>query len=156
MIDDRKGLPSREAEPDFPLPARFDESARANAQPVQPIPQRGVSVWIQRARFARQVLTRRTKGLALVSVSGLAIGTLGGSMLVKERDSSTDAASVIEEPNAEASAAQETELNAGTGDAQVSVLPLRSAGKTTSRVRKRYSRPLAQHGQRSYRAAVVR
>ena len=27
MIDDRKGLPSTETESDFPLPARFDESA---------------------------------------------------------------------------------------------------------------------------------
>ena len=156
MIDDRKSLPSTEAESGFPLPARFDESARANAQPVQPLPQRGVSVWIQRARFARQVLKRRTKGLALVSVGGLAIGSLGGTMLVKERHPSTDAASVIEEPNAKTSAVQETELNDGTGDAQMSVLALPSAGKTTSRLRKRHSRPLAPRGQRTYRPTVIR
>ena len=45
-------------------------------------------------------------------------------MLVKERNSSTNAVSVIEEPNAETSAAQETELNDGTGDAQMSVFAL--------------------------------
>jgi hypothetical protein len=161
MIDyNENSIESTEAEFEFPPPARFDEIASENAKPVQPIPTSGVAVWIQGAHYARQMLTRRTKALALVLSGGLAIGTLGGTMLVKERSSSPDAAPTVEESIAETTAAQEgtknSGLNEGTPAAEAGAMPLQGARQTSSRIRHRRIDAPVQRAQRAYRVGVIR
>jgi hypothetical protein len=166
MIDDsNNSAESTDAEVTSPAPARFDDLASANAKPVLPIPTSGVGVWIQRAHDARQMLTGRTKALALVMVGGLAIGTLGGTILVREGGSSLDAAPVAKESTAvKASDAETTSqqatTNTGSNDetsaAQVSAMALQGVAKTSPRPRRRRVPPPVQRGQRAYRVAVIR
>lgn len=140
-------------------PGLFDEIASANAQPVRPIPISRVSVWIQRAHDTahdtRQMLTTRTKALALVLVGGLAIGTLGGTMLVKQRFS-PDAAPVLHEPAAETTTAQ-----AAPGDPSPNVEPSAEeasamALQSAARIRRHRHRLPVQRSQEAYRVDVIR
>lgn len=161
MIDyNENSIEPTEAEFEFPPPARFDEIASENAKPVQPIPTSGVAVWIQHAHYARQMLTHRTKASALVLIGGLAIGTLGGTMLVKERSSSPDAAPTVQESIAEKTAAQEATKNSGLNDAtsaaEAAAMPLLGARQTSSRIRHRRIDPPGQRGRRAYRVGVIR
>src|SRR6266850_1198389 len=95
MIDDtKKSSDFNEAEFDSPPPAFFDEAATAGAQPVEPIPTGGIGAWVRGALNARHLLNVKTKALALVLVGGLALGTLGGTLLVNDASSSSAAPSV--------------------------------------------------------------
>ena len=143
-----------------PSLVRFDEVASANAKPVQPIPTSRVSDWIQRAHHARQMLTPRTKALALVLVGGLAIGTLGETLLVKEGNSTYDESPPAQESTSDITAAKDatkgTGLNEAVLDAHASAVALQTAGQNPSRIRNRRIRPPVQRIQRAYRVAVIR
>ena len=160
MIDDSKNsVDSIGAKFEFPPPARFDERANANARPVRPIPTSGVSVWIQRANYTRQMLTARTKALALVLVAGLAIGTFGGTILVRRGSSSADSAP-LQESTAETTAAQAATRDPAPNDersaVQASAMALQSAGQTSSQIRRHRNRPPVQRGQQAYRVGVIK
>jgi len=160
-MDDRtKTVDSTEGGFESPPAAHFDEVANANAKPVQPIPTSGVAVWIQRAQYARQLFTARTKALALALVGGLAIGALGHTMLVKEASSLPDATPVVQQSNADTTATQnatnDTGLNYKSPGAQVSAMTVQSAGQASSGIRRHRNRSPLQHGQRAYRVAVIR
>jgi hypothetical protein len=161
-MDDSKNLvDSTEEGFESPPPARFfDEIASANAKPVQPIPTNRFAGWIQRAHDARQMLTARTKALALVLVGGLAIGTLGGTLLVKNGSSSPDPAPAVQESSAETTAlpnaTNEADQNGEThAAAQVSVMASESAGRS-SKMRHRRIRVPVQRSQQAYRVGVIR
>lgn len=165
MIDDSRDAENATAtEFESPPPPHFDESASANAQPVQPIPASVVTVWFQHARSARQMLPVRTKALALVLVGGLAIGALGGTLLVKERKLTTGPAPVVEESAAEASATtdaspdatEDAVPNEETGAAQPGAIELQGAAQTRSRNRSRRARPQTQRQPQAYRVGVIK
>ena len=159
MDDIKNSVDSAEAGLESPPPGLFDEIASANAQPVRPIPATRGSVWIQRAHEARQMLTTRTKAVALVLVGGFAIGTLGGTMLVKDRRSSAAAVPAGQESTAEPTAAQDA-TNSGandeTGAVQASAMAVQSVGQTSSRTRRHRHRPPVQRSQEAYRVDVIR
>src|SRR5436190_7224446 len=162
MIDERNDAVnvSEAAECELPPPAHFDESACASAQPVQPIQVSGVAGWIQRASNARQALTPRTKMLALVLVGALAIGTLGGTMLIRE-DKATDASTMAEHSNVEPAAPQEAPQESGpdhaTRAAQASsIMALQDAVQNPPRIRRQRTRSRMQQGPKAYRVAVIR
>ena len=160
MIDDSKNsVDSIGAKLECPPPARFDERASENAQPVRPISTSGVSVWIQRANYTPKMLTAQTKALALVLVGGLAIGTLGGTMLV-QRGSSSAGSAPLQESTAETTAAQAANRDPGPNDersaVQASAMALQSAGQTSSRIRRHRNRPPVQRGQQAYRVGVIK
>ena len=160
MIDDKNDSlnVNEEAELENPPPAHFDESASANAQPVQPIPTQGVAFWMHRTRGARQVLNTRTKRLALVLVAGLTMGALGGTMLVKERNE-TDAAPVVQaasEPDPAPDATTDAGTNDAIGAAQASATVSLGALQAPSRNRRHHTRLRIQRGPQAYRVAVIR
>lgn len=154
-----KAVDSTETEPDFPPPAHFDDVASAEAQPVRPIPRKGFSVWLDRANHARMKLNVRPKALALVLVGGLAIGTLGGTMLVKE-DSSSHEVAPAEQPVGVADPSQDPLEDTVSSDATVALdataNALQRADQTSSRIRHRRSRSSGQRSTRAYRVAVIR
>jgi hypothetical protein len=162
MNDSKNSVGSPEVGFEFPPPGLFDEIASAKAQPVRPIPTSRVSVWIQRAHDTahdtRQMLTTRTKALALVLVGGLAIGTLGGTMLVKQRFS-PDAAPVVQESAAETTTAQaapgDPSPNTEPSAEEASAMALQSVTKTSSRIRRHRHRLPVQRSQ-AYRVDVIR
>ena len=165
MMDDRMNtLDSTEAEIESPPAVRFDEVASANAKPVQPIPIGGVAVWIQRAHerahYARQMFTGRTKALALVLVGGLAIGTLGGTILVKQQASSTDAPATVEQSVPETTATQdaiEVPLSSEeTVALDAAAIALQRASQTSSRSRRRRALPPVQRAPKAYRVGVIK
>jgi hypothetical protein len=159
MKNSKNSVDSSGAGFDFLPAARFDEVASANAQPVQPIPTSRVSFWIQRAHDAREMLTARTKAVALVLIGGLAIGTLGGTMLVKQT-SSPDATPTVQASTAETKAPPQASGDIASKDepsaVEASAIALKSAGQTSSRVRRHRKRPPIQHGQQAYRVDVIR
>ena len=162
MIDDKNESVDFEeaAEIELPPPAHFDEGACASARPVQPIHVSGVSAWIQRASDARQALTRKTKTSALALVGALAIGTLGGTMLVRE-GKSTDASTMAEhstaEPAVSLDAPQESGPDHATRAAQASsIMALQDAVQNPSRIRRQRTRPRMQQSPKAYRVAVIR
>lgn len=158
MDDIKNAVDSTEAEFESPPPAYFDETASANAQPVRPIPTSRVSVWVQRAQNARQMLTARTKAVALVLIGGLAIGTLGGTMLVKQ--SSSQDSALVQESTAKTSAPRaapgDPAPNDETSAVEASAMALQSAGQTSRRIRRHRNRPPVQRGQQAYRVGVIR
>ena len=162
MIDDRNESVdvSGAAKFELPPPAHFDESACESAQPVQAIHVSRVAGWIQRASDARQALTLRTKTLALVLVGALAIGTLGGTMLLRE-GKSTDPSTVAEHSNVEPAAPQDAPQESGpdhaTRAAQASsIMALQDAVQNPPRIRRERTRPRMQQGPKAYRVAVIR
>ena len=158
MIDDRNESVdvSGAAKFELPPPAHFDESACESAQPVQVIHISRVAGWIQRASDARQALTLRTKTLALVSVGALAIGTLGGTMLLRE-GKSTDPSTMAEHSNVEPAAPQESGPDHATRAAQASsIMALQDAVQNPPRIRRQRTRPRMQQGPKAYRVAVIR
>ena len=98
MIDDTNNAMqfSEEAEIEYPPPAHFDESATANAQPVQPIPAAGIALWLERARHVRRAISGRTRIVVLAIIAGLAIGALGGAMLLRPSASRADSEPVVD------------------------------------------------------------
>jgi hypothetical protein len=92
------------SELEYPPPARFDENASANAQPVEPIPTNRAARWMGRARAAGLALGTKTKVLGLVLVGALAIGAAGGAFLVRDTASSSAKSRVVAEPAGDVSA----------------------------------------------------
>jgi hypothetical protein len=161
MVDEKNDSVkvSDAAESEFPPPAHFDENACAMAQPVRPIRVSGVAGWLQRASRVQRTLMLRSKAAALVVIGALAIGTLGGTILVKERRS-TDAATMAHPSNAAppsaADATQEVEPSHVILDAQASTTALQNAVNGSVRTRRHHARSRAQHRPRAYRVAVIR
>jgi hypothetical protein len=84
MVDDQLNA---NVETGLPLPPpRFDDSATAKAQPVEPISRSRFSNWFGRRGSVREMITQRPSVLALVVIAGLATGTLGGIALVNHTE----------------------------------------------------------------------
>jgi type IV secretory pathway VirB2 component (pilin) len=129
---------------------RFDESAAAGAQPVEPLPKSGLARWIQNMRAG---MFNRSTALVLVIVAGLAIGALGGMWWGREsllRDASRPLnESVSELPK---SAVQNEEPNAPMSG----VAAWQSSVSNTTRSRRTRSRAQTGSAPRAYRVAVIR
>ena len=161
MIDDTRGsVDFNEAKFETMPPAFFDEAASANAKPVQPIPKGRIRAWVQRARNRRPLVMAKTKALALVLIGGLALGILGGTMLVKVSQWSRDATPANEEEIAET-----TEAPGAVGNAEPSretraldtfATPLQRPGPASSANRRHRVRARVQSANRAYRVAVIR
>jgi hypothetical protein len=141
---------------EYPPPARFDESASANAQPVQPLSTSRVAAWKQRARSARELISSKTVVLVLVVIGGLAIGALGGTLLVRHHTSMTESAPVVEESTLEIPAEGDSQKPADETRAGLPTTELSNAGRNSARGRNRRTRPNTWHAQRAYRVAVIR
>lgn len=88
----------------------FDESASANARPVQPLPTNRVALSSQSARDAWPGVSARAITLTLAIIAALAIGAVSGAMLVKHQES-TETSSDIQE--ASAITTEESDLSDG-------------------------------------------
>jgi hypothetical protein len=87
MIDDRIESTIFRAEPVNLPPPRFDETAAARAQPVEPIPTVGASSLHTRAKTFRRLVAGSARALVLVVVAGLVTGTMAGMAWVKRSQS---------------------------------------------------------------------
>jgi hypothetical protein len=162
MIDTTNWVTINEDE-QFPVPppARFDDDASANARPVQPLPASGIGLWTQRLRDARQKFSGRTRGLALVMISGLTIGAASGAMLAS-RHQALVSTSVVQQSTDEAAApeasSQETQATLPTSDmigAEGSAMAMQSAGKARRIRRQRFSLR-APVQPRAYRVGILK
>jgi hypothetical protein len=139
-----------------PPPARFDDRASANAQPVEPPPKSGPDLWRQRARDFQRKVGVRTKALALVVVGGLAIGAASGAMLANRHQSSL-ATPVIEQSNVETAATEdpikETASTGETISAQGATMAMQG---TVQPARIRRNRSGGRTQPRAYRVAVIK
>ena len=160
MIDDTQGFVGlNEGGLDLP-PALFDEAASANAQPVQPIPAGGPAASVQRTSRVRALLGAKTKAFVLVVVGGLAFGTLGGTMLVREGHSTPDGAQGNQAELAETSAVPDATPEIDSSDATMGLgafagaLP--RADQASSGKRRHRLRPRVQGAPRAYRVTVIR
>ena len=84
MIADRTNSTHfmNEPEPQLSSPL-FDETATANAQPVQPIRWARVDAWSEYPRSLWRAIAKRSRAFAVVVIAGLATGTLGGMAWVQ-------------------------------------------------------------------------
>jgi hypothetical protein len=158
MIDDTDNLQkiSEEAEIEYPPPAHFDESATANAQPVQPIPT-GIALWVERARHLRHGVSRKTRIVVLAVIGGLSLGALGEAMLVRTNTSRADSGPAIKAEPSDLKGATGTQTPADeTPAAKVAATELPGNTQSISRSGKRPTRPSARHAPRAYRVAVIR
>jgi hypothetical protein len=132
---------------------RFDEQARANAQPVVPIPTSRISVWFQRARSLRPIINARKKALAIAIIAGLSVGALGGTLLVKQQAPNSLEDSMAVSPTGEISATPNletvTEANYAPTDAMSGV-------EVKVKPRRRYRRGRAPGPPRAYQVDVIR
>ena len=126
---------------------RFDESACANAQPVQPLPIKKTPTWARGLRSARLVLNGRTRALALVIIAGLATGSLGGTLLMNQYSEGDNESAIVSNPVVEESAASAPNEIDGMTTASATVV-------TTAR-RYRRARVMPQRFRRAYRVAVI-
>lgn len=145
MVDDQRDVNIKTG---LPLePPRFDDSATAKAQPVEPISRSRFSNWFGKGGAVRGMITTKSRALALVVIAGLATGTLGGIALVNQSESSNqinqttanESVSVLPNPNFE---------TAETG-ARGLLLTGAVGNRRKIRVRPRVG------GQRAYRVAVI-
>jgi hypothetical protein len=158
MIDETDNLlpVSEEAEIEYPPPAHFDESAAANAQPVQPIPT-GIALWVERARSLQHAVSHKTKIVVSAVIGGLAIGALGGAMLVRPNASRADSGPATNAERSEVRGATATQTpTVETPAANVAATELPKNTRRISRLRNRPARPTTGHPQRAYRVAVIR
>ena len=161
MIDDTQStVDFNEAKLESTPPAFFDETASANAKPVQPIPKGRFGVWVQRALDAGPLLTARRKALALVLISGLALGILGGAMLAKVGQSAPDVPPPSEEAIAETTEAASVAENAEPSHEPAALdgfaNALQRSGRTSAANRRYRLRTRVQPANRAYRVAVIR
>src|SRR5687768_7961527 len=142
MADDRNDSTHLNDETDFDVsPPRFDKCAAANAQPVQPIPASRLSAFHNHFASLRRAVSGGSRALILVVIAGLVAGTLGGMVLVNERQ-------VADVPAAAAESVSESAPSDSLNDSQkleplamvggVSDTP--SARPAASRVRKSRAR----------------
>jgi hypothetical protein len=158
MIDDSNNFVHHPVakQSEYPPPARFDESATANAQPVEPLLTGRIAVWKQRARTVGQVISSKTRVLALVIIGALAAGALGGTMFVRQHAWSTDSASVVDQAATELPTSTDLQKAPGGTRAVVSATVLPNTGRTISRSRNRHARHNRQRALRAYRVAVIK
>lgn len=158
MIDDRNDSTSVIDEPEFNLtPPHFDESAAANAQPVEPIPASRLSAFHNRFASLRRAVTSGSRALILVVIAGLVTGALGGMVLVKERQ-------VTEAPPAAAESVSESVPSDSLNDSQKleplavvgGLSDMQSASPVASRVRKSRARARSSRATRAYLVDVIR
>jgi hypothetical protein len=138
-MTDHNNLHTAEEERSLPSP-RFDDSANATAQPVQPIP-----------RLNR--IAGKLPVLALVVMSGLVIGTIGGIALVREQSPA------VEPPPASESVSELTVSPTRTEEwsaAEVGAMGLFSDELNTTPSRRSRSRARTNGERRAYRVAVIR
>jgi len=153
MIDNRDGSRQdvHESEPNLSAP-RFDDEASAHAQQVQPIPERRVSVWLNRAQSFRRAAVTKFSALTLVVIAGLLTGTLGGMAMVKVAQV-TDTSSVAAESVTEV--APSSNLFPEEPDAEVvGVQEMRIIPE--NRIRKKSSRLRPGRTPRAYLVGVLR
>ena len=157
MDDTKKSVELNQGEGESLPPAYFDEAATANAQPVQPIPT-GIHDWVQRAGKAAQSLNVRTKALALVLVGGLALGTLGGTLLINHAPSSSLAPPSEPAPIAETTEASVADPQPGTDTATLDAVAsaVRRADRAASGNRRGRTRAQVPTPHRAYRVGVIR
>jgi len=157
MIDDRNDSAHLIDEPEDNLPApHFDESATANAQPVQPIRTSRVSGFHNLAASLRRAATSRSRALALVVIAGLATGTLVGMALVKEPQVTAESPSVNHSVSELAPADPPNDSqNQEPGAEAFGVTGLQSATAGTG-IRRGRSRARSSRGARAYRVTILR
>lgn len=153
MIDEGNDSAGLTDQPDFNLsPPRFDESATAKAQPVQPIQVRRASAFHDRVASLGRALTSGSRALVLVVIAGLAAGTLGGMAWVEE-GRVTD---VPPTANELSEVAQENPQHEGPRAEVSGITDLQNAVLMTSQSRKGRSRTRSNRAPRAYRVAVLR
>lgn len=148
MIEDKFRV---SAKPEVLLPPpRFDESATAKAQPVEPIRRSRLSSWLGKGSSVRGMITK-SRALALMVIAGLATGTLGGIALVKHSERIDQAtsrelvsSSSIEDPEFRGFATAETGAHGFLATGAV-------GGRRRIRARARTG-----GAQRAYRVAIIR
>jgi hypothetical protein len=129
-------------------PPRFDDSATAKAQPVEPISRRRFSNWFGKGGAVRGMITTKSRALALVVVAGLATGTLGGIALVNQSEQSSQTTQTA----ANESVSGLPNTNFETTETGASGLLVTGAVGNRRKIRGR--QPIG--GQRAYRVAVIR
>ncbi len=135
----------------LPLPPpRFDDSATARAQPVEPISQSRFSNWFGRGGSVRELITTKSSALALVVIAGLATGTLGGMALVSYSQQSVP----IDQTTANEPAITIANSQLDFETAEIGASGLLVTGATVSR-RKIPARERRGGAQRAYRVAVI-
>jgi hypothetical protein len=150
MKDDGNDSTGLVDEPYFNLPPpRFDESATAHAQPVQPIRASRASGFYDRFVSLGRALTSGYRALVLVVIAGLVAGTVGGMAWFEGRRDVQPTAN-------ELSVAQENPQNEEPRAEVSGVTNLQNAGLTTSQSRKGRWRTRSNRAPRAYRVAVLR
>jgi hypothetical protein len=134
------------------LSPRFDETAAANAQPVQPIPVSRGTVLTGRFASILPSIIGRSRMLAVVVIAGLIIGTLGGLWWVNDRNEPIGLA-------AESESLSTLPVDADQGGepdaAVIGRTDPASAQSTLNRVRKSRKRARSGRAPRAYRVAVL-
>lgn len=153
MIDEANDSTRLIDEPEFNVPPpRFDDSAAANAQPVEPIRASRAPAIYDRAAYIGRAMTSGWRALVLVVIAGLATGTLVGMAWAEDRG-------VADVPPAtyEMSEVAQENLQNEEPRAEVSgVTDLQSIRPMTSQMRKGRSRLRSGGAPRAYRVAVLR
>ncbi|MDQ2977499.1 MAG: hypothetical protein M3R69_19065 [Acidobacteriota bacterium] len=157
MIADRTDSTHFVNQPEPQLsPPHFDETASANAQPVQPIRRARVAAWSQYASSLYGAAAKRSRTLALVVIAGLATGTLSGMAWHHSQVTSESSAlneSVSESPGAASQDEQPAAAVIGGSDLQSTGSMI--AGPTT-RIHRSRTRGRSSQAPRAYRVAVIR
>jgi hypothetical protein len=170
MIDEKNDSVNLTAEAEFelPPPAHFDEVAIANAHPVRPLSGNRITQRIQdaiqgasRSAYSpRQMFAGKGAALALVLISGLAAGAVGGTLLVSDRRQAADAPAAAGESATEVDAAQdateESTQNAGASSNLAEAAPPPTVKNSKLRVRTSRNRSPVQRSRKAYRVAVIR
>ena len=154
MIDDSNGyLDSSDTQLELP-PPRFDEHASASAQPVEPIPAQPRAISARRSYPALATVQIKRKAFALLLLAGMAIGALGGTLLVKERRAGSETAAV---PNTVQGVTADVEGREPTNENLDGLAnALQDSRKRDSRIRSRHSRHQRLNLSQAYRVGVIR
>jgi hypothetical protein len=153
MIDEGNDSTRLIDEPEFKLPPpRFDESATAKAQPVQPIRASRPPAFHDRVASLGRALTSGSRALVLVVIAGLVTGMLGGMAWVEGRR-------VTEAPpaaNELSKVAQENPQNEEPRAEVFGITDLQNAIQISSQSRRGRSRTRSNRAPRAYRVAILR
>jgi hypothetical protein len=158
MIADRTNSTHFMNEPEPQLsPPRFDETAAANAQPVQRIRSARVDSWREYPSSLWRAVAKRSRTFTLVVIAGLATGTLGGMAWVRHNQVTTELPAMNESVSELPGVASQNEQPAapviGGSDFQGTGSVI--TGPTTT-IRKSRKRVRFSRTPRAYRVAVIR
>ncbi|MDQ1707393.1 MAG: hypothetical protein QOJ88_604 [Pyrinomonadaceae bacterium] len=158
MSDEKKNNYPDATSPALELaPPRFDEVASAKAQPVKPLPARGFGVSFPRTHSVLAPLKIRNKAMALLLVAGMAMGALGGTLLVRQRQSGSEAPALSE--TAARTGTLEAGVDGSRGGESLDALAnaLQNSAKRTSEMRSRQGRRHRVQSQpQAYRVGVIK